>query len=734
MTYPNTMAERPIEVWGGLECTVNRVGDQWLDQIERSGHADRESDLDLFAHLGIRTLRYPVLWERVAPASLDQPDWRWTDARLGRIRALGMHPIAGLLHHGSGPAYTSLLDPQFPELLARYAGMVAARYPWIRDYTPVNEPLTTARFSGLYGVWYPHQRTDQAFVRALLNQLWGTVLAMQAIRRINPAARLIQTEDCGRCYGTSVTSRQVEFENHRRWLTWDLLTGRVDDHHPLRKYLLKSGATPQELDRFRSHLTPPAVVGLNYYTTSDRVLDHQLHRYPPATHGGNGVIRYADLDAARVRKEGIAGHDTHLVDAWRRYRLPVAMTEVHLGCTREEQGRWLLEAWRGAHEARRQGASVVAITSWALLGSFDWDSLVTESRGYYEPGAFDVRSASPRPTHVASIIRDLALGITPAHAALAPKGWWRRPSRLCYAPAPAANEASTAAADKSQPLLVLGATGTLGRAYQRVCQARGLSVVCTGRSDVTLTSPQSVLSLLKKLDPWAVINATGYVRVDDAERESQACFAVNTLGAVSAAIACQQYGIPYVAYSSDLVFDGTRETPYTETDVPHPLNVYGASKAEMERRVLEVMPAALVVRTSSFFGPWDSHNFVVKTLQAIRDGRRVAAVDDVVMSPTYVPDLVNATLDLLMDGECGLWHLANGGTATWYDFACEAAVACGERTDLIDRVPAARLGWPAARPAYSALASVRGSVMRRRQDALDAFARDQEWRTYAYTA
>jgi dTDP-4-dehydrorhamnose reductase len=278
---------------------------------------------------------------------------------------------------------------------------------------------------------------------------------------------------------------------------------------------------------------------------------------------------------------------------------------------------------------------------------------------------------------------------------------------------------------------VLGATGTLGRAFQRVCHERGLPVVCAGRRDVTITSPQSVLSLLKRLDPWAVVNATGYVRVDDAERESDACFGVNTIGAVSVAIACQQHGVPYVTYSSDLVFDGSRATPYTEADVPRPLSVYGASKAEAERRVLEVMPGALVIRTSAFFGPWDAHNFVVKTLQAIRRGERVKAVADVVVSPTYIPDLVHATLDLLMDGETRLWHLANRGTASWYEFACEAAMACGERVDLIERVSAADLGWSAARPSYSALASVRGGVMRPRQEALAAFADHQEWRAPA---
>jgi dTDP-4-dehydrorhamnose reductase len=118
-----------ISLWGGVECTVNRVGDGYFDQVERSGHASRIADLDAFAALGIRAIRYPVLWERVAPDDPSRPQWSWTDQRLARLRELGMNPIAGLLHHGSGPRYTSLLDPGFPALFARYSRMVAERYP-----------------------------------------------------------------------------------------------------------------------------------------------------------------------------------------------------------------------------------------------------------------------------------------------------------------------------------------------------------------------------------------------------------------------------------------------------------------------------------------------------------------------------------------------------------------------------------------------------------------------------
>ena len=106
-------------------------------------------------------------------------------------------PIVGLVHHGSGPRYTHLLDPSFPQRLAEYARAVAERYPHIDAYTPVNEPVTTARFSALYGFWYPHCRDDRSFVRALMHQMLGIVLAMRAIRKVNSSAQLIQTDDLG---------------------------------------------------------------------------------------------------------------------------------------------------------------------------------------------------------------------------------------------------------------------------------------------------------------------------------------------------------------------------------------------------------------------------------------------------------------------------------------------------------------------------------------------------------
>jgi dTDP-4-dehydrorhamnose reductase len=723
------------ELWGGVECTLNRVGDRWFDQLERSGHADRAADLERIASLGIRALRYPVLWERTAPRGIETADWRWADERLGLLRAAGLRPIVGLLHHGSGPAGTSLVDPEFPARLAAYAGAVAARYPWVEDWTPVNEPLTTARFSGLYGHWFPHGRDDRSFVRALVGQCLGTALAMRAIRRVTPGARLIVTEDFGRTWAaTPALEAQAAYENLRRFLGLDLLCGRMDRHHPLRRYLLDHGAREEELDLFTGE-RPPAVVGINYYITSDRYLDDRLEHYPAWSHGGNGHLAYADVEAARARPQGILGHDAALRTVWERYHLPVALTEVHLGAGREDQLAWLVEAWDAARAVRRGGVDMRAMTVWSLLGAYDWDRLVTEDRGFYEPGAFDVRGGVPRPTALARVVRALAAGEIDDHPGNIDEGWWRRPERLTFGPdrvVPAepglgsGRDARAPRAVRRRPPVLIVGRGTLGSAFARLCTARSLRHEWVGRQELDIADRASIDRALEELSPWAVINAAGYVRVDDAEREPERCFRENTQGPGLLAAACAERGLALCAFSSDLVFDGVVERPYLEADRPAPLGVYGQSKALGEQAVLEALPGALVVRTSSFFGPWDSANFLSHALARLEQGLPFEAAGDVTVSPTYVPDLVHTCLDLLIDGEGGLWHVANRGALTWAELAQLVARHAGLDPGLVQARPLAALRLPAPRPRFSALASARGHLLPAVDDGVARFLRERE--------
>ncbi|MFS2023278.1 family 1 glycosylhydrolase [Massilia sp. CT11-137] len=725
-------ASSPLQLWGGLECTVNRVRDQYFSQMERNGHAERLQDLERFASLGIRAIRYPVLWERTAPDGIDSADWSWSDERLPVLQQLGVTPIVGLVHHGSGPRHTSLMSPDFAEKLAEYAGAVARRYPWVEYWTPVNEPCTTARFSGLNGVWYPHDTSEDGFIRALINQCRAVVLSMRAIREVNPNAKLVQTDDLSRTYGTPEMAEIANFFNERRWLAWDMLCGKIDPGHALWDYLLENGAGADELLWFKENNCPPDIIGVNYYITSERWLDHRVERYPESHRTHYRGVPHADIECPRVLATPTPGIGPLLQETWDRYGLPVAVTEAHIDANREDQLRWLVEIWNAAKKVQQGGADIRAVTVWALLGSFDWNCLVTECKGYYEPGPFDVRGPQPRPTAVANLMRELASGRPLAHPVLQGQGWWRRPGRFLAKPV----ATRTAVADIAergafrstfpQPILITGATGTLGRAFARICERRNLAYHVLTRQEMDIADPASVEAAIVRFKPWAIVNAGGYVRVDDAEGDVDRCMRENAHGPTVLALAAIRHALRFMTFSSDLVFDGTLDRPYVESDKVAPLGVYGRSKADAERRVLDSDPQALVIRTSAFFGPWDEHNFVTQALDALDAGRPFAAAADQIVSPTYVPDLVNTCLDLLIDRECGLWHLTNGAAMSWADLARQACAAAGVDDGRLEERTTGELGLRAARPRNSAMSSERGLLLPSFDDALARYLRERE--------
>ena len=705
------------DIWAGLECSVVRVGDAWRNQAVETGHADRPEDLDLLASLGIRSTRYPIIWETIAPDDPEQCDWRWHDDRLTRLRERGIRVIGGLVHHGNGPHYTSLLDAAFPEKLAAFASKAATRYPWIKDWTPVNEPLTTARFACLYGHWYPHRTNMADFLRATFNQCRGVALAMAAIRKVTPNARLVQTEDLGRTFSTRTLAYQAAHENSRRWLSLDLLTGRVTPEHRWHKALLKAGITAAQLAELEEGGGTADIIGINHYLTSDRFLDDRTALYPDMTPGGNGHHSYVDVEAVRVPEaDGRLGCAARLREAWARYRLPLAVTEAHNSCTREEQLRWFHDVWAAATQLQREGADIRAVTLWSVFGAVDWCSLLTRREGVFEPGLFDMTGPEPRPTLVAKAAQALARSGRFDHPVLETPGWWARGNRYVREGKIKARHLPTR---QSRPILITGATGTLGRALHRICAERGLHAITTTRADLDITDPTAIERALIGLQPWAVINAAGFVRVADAANERERCFAENTTGPEQLARACAARNLPFVTFSSDLVFDGLGERPYVEGDPANPLCTYGASKYAAERLVAAACETSLVVRTSAFFGPWDRYNFIWSVLNRLHRGERVSASARDIVSPTYVPDLVHGTLDLLLDGEHGLWHLANPGQVSWYDLARAAANEAGLNTRLV-------VADATSEPRSTALSTGRGLVLPPLEKALFAYAQHNE--------
>jgi dTDP-4-dehydrorhamnose reductase len=241
------------------------------------------------------------------------------------------------------------------------------------------------------------------------------------------------------------------------------------------------------------------------------------------------------------------------------------------------------------------------------------------------------------------------------------------------------------------------------------------------RQELDIANASAVSAALERYRPWAVVNAAGYVRVDDAETDAKRCFRENATGPAVLAKFCARDTVALVTFSTDLVFDGKQETPYLETDEVRPLSVYGKSKVRAEALVQERYPGALIIRTSAFFGPWDRFNFVASALRSLRSGRPLLVSNDTTISPTYVPDLVHTCLDLLIDDEAGIWHLTNGHALTWEDLALRVAAIAQIDPSALRSCGHERLRLRAPRPIYSALRSSRSFAMPSLDDALRRF-------------
>ena len=613
-------APATLELWGGYECTVNRVGDAWYDQTPRSGHEHRLDDLALFASLGMTSLRYPALWERISPQRADQRDFRWTDERLPELARLGVNPILTLCHHGSGPAYTSLVHESFAPGLAAHAAAVAQRYPWVRDWTPVNEPLTTARFSALYGFWYPHTTDERMFWVALLNEIDATRLAMREIRKVNPQARLVQTDDLGYCHATPPLQDAADFQNQRRWMGWDLLCGKVVPGHALWDRLCDQGLEAR-LRVIADDPCPPDIIGVNHYLSSERFMDHRVEKHWARSMADRNVGRHngvplVDVDAVRHVRPGVVGLPALLRQAWERYGIPVAVTECHNGATREEQVRWFVEVWRGAQQLRDEGVDLRAVTAWSLLGSFDWNRMVTRFVGHYEPGVFDVRSGTPRPTRLAAVLRDLAAGREPRAPGLEIPGWWQRPSRYLDAPPPSGPcfERRPDEAGEAAPLLLVLDDGPLSHLAVRACEVRALPYVRCG---------DDLRGAIAQVKPWAVFDARDREGLAGPKRRGPAC----PHGArTSVARVCAEAGVPCGLFTS----------------------AFGPGLAAEGLS----LPGVLVARTGPVYTPWDRDARAVRMLEALESGARLP-VDGAPWHEVYGPDLVDGMLDLLQDGASG---------------------------------------------------------------------------------
>ena len=258
-------------------------------------------------------------------------------------------------------------------------------------------------------------------------------------------------------------------------------------------------------------------------------------------------------------------------------------------------------------------------------------------------------------------------------------------------------------------ILVIGRTGQLAASLaERAGGLPDVELIFIGRPEFDLEKTSSIGEQISSRQPDLVINAAAYTAVDKAEIEPERAFAINRDGAAAAARATERLGVPFVHISTDYVFDGRKTQPYVELDETGPLNIYGRSKLEGERAVLEAHPQAHILRTSWVFSPFGS-NFLKTMLKVGAERSLLRVVSDQVGNPTSALDLAAAILEIspaLRSGPGGLYHLTGEGSTSWHgfaDFIFQESARRGGPSPTLEAISSFDYKTAAARPANSRL-------------------------------
>jgi uncharacterized protein (DUF362 family)/beta-glucosidase/6-phospho-beta-glucosidase/beta-galactosidase len=362
----------------GIECSYPTIAapdgrSVRVDELEKTFHYRHwQQDLSLVRELGTRFLRYGPPYHRVHTAP-DVYDWEFTERVFAEMRRLGITPIVDLCHFGVPDWAGNFQNPDWPALFARYASAFAARFPWVQFYTPVNEIYVCARLSALDGIWNERKKDDRAFVTALKHLCRANLLAVEAILRTRPDAIFVQSESAEYFHlggSDPAMVRKAEWENQRRFLSFDLLFSRPPSLE-LGLYLLDNGMRREELRWFMSHgLSARIVMGNDYYETNEHVVAPGGAIKPAGEVFGWSVITRQYFD---------------------RYHRPVMHTETNL---RDASGapRWLWKQFFNVRNLREQGVPVIGFTWYSLIDQVDWDSALSLDRAVVNPcGLYDLK-------------------------------------------------------------------------------------------------------------------------------------------------------------------------------------------------------------------------------------------------------------------------------------------------------------------------------------------------------
>lgn len=360
------LSPRPEDfIWAsGIENTFvpqSRPGYRPLEEYELMGHYDHwRQDLALVRDLGLNAIRWGVPWYRVEPEK-GVFDWSWTDQVIPYlVEELGITPIVDLMHYGCPYwLHREFVSPHYPDAVASYARAFAERYAHLlRWYTPLNEPLVNSLMCGKRGVWPPYLRGDAGYIRVMLQLVKGMLSTVDALKSVDPDAVMVHVEASGltRAAKEDLESLAAE-DQHRGYLSYDLLTGRVGRDHPLFPWLMRNGAKFDDLLAISDRRITLDVLGLNFYpqwSTQQLFIDHK------------GRLAY------RATEQEGSGFANLIEDYHRRYDAPVIITETSAFGSDELRSRWLETSLRAVKELRGKGVPVCGYTWFPLFTMIDW--------------------------------------------------------------------------------------------------------------------------------------------------------------------------------------------------------------------------------------------------------------------------------------------------------------------------------------------------------------------------
>jgi dTDP-4-dehydrorhamnose reductase len=250
-------------------------------------------------------------------------------------------------------------------------------------------------------------------------------------------------------------------------------------------------------------------------------------------------------------------------------------------------------------------------------------------------------------------------------------------------------------------ILITGGRGMLGR---DLCAVFSATHTCmpVGRAEADITDYPAIADLIRRESPSLVIHAAAYTDVDGCERDPDTAYRVNAMGTWNVAAAARSCGARLVAVSTDFVFDGETDRPYTEFDAPRPINHYGASKLAGEKWAARACHETYIVRTQWLYGV-HGRNFPYTILRAAAAGRPLRVARDEIGTPTYTLDLARKIAEIVEQPLYGIYHVGNAGSCSRYELACEVLRQAGVRPVSLEPIPAAEWPSPTRRPAYSVL-------------------------------